>query len=130
VVHFGAASLFSFDPPRSMTGNICWHLTVCKTASAPDAEIDEARSHQRIGQRHRDDYLIRHVPGAQSSPGVDHDVAGKPIRKKVEMWGASDKRTRLSLRSLYAPCSPQRAYSRRCQNRSISLAKCANAEPR
>jgi hypothetical protein len=115
-----------------MIGHICWHRPSAKRRERPpsllaqvDAEIDEARSHRRIGQRHHDrhieiaDDLIRHVPARKA--GVDHDIAAKPISKKVGMSGASDKRTRLSSPSLYAPCSHQREYSSRCQNSEVKL---------
>jgi hypothetical protein len=44
-----------------MIGHICWHRPFCKRRERPpsllaqvDAEIDEARSHRRIGQRRHD----------------------------------------------------------------------------
>jgi hypothetical protein len=116
-----------------MIDHICWHRPSAKRRERPpsllaqvDAEIDEARSQRQIGQRRHDrdvefaDDLIS--SWARKAPaGVVHRIAATPISKKVGMARASDKRTRLSSPSLYAPCSHQREYNSRCQNSEVNL---------
>jgi hypothetical protein len=114
-----------------MIDHIYWHRPSAKRAPAVAARA--GRCHDRRGEiappdgQRRHDRYIEFADDLISSwarkapAGGDRDIAATPISKKVGMSGASDKRTRLSLRNLYAPCSHQREYNSRCQNSEVNL---------
>jgi hypothetical protein len=99
----------------------------CPPSRQVETEIAEARSRRRGGPRNdgRDIAFAEESSdmflGAKSPNQYGPRHRRQTISKKVGMGGASDKRTRLSSPSLYAPCSQQREYSSRCQNSELNL---------